>query len=153
MATGQWKINNRHRKSHPYALIDHTADVGIRVFGKTLDDLFAFATLALFDLLAGPPAAGAFHSRRQVSVSGLDWPDLMVNWLREMLFFWTDSRYLLRGIKTLSLAPYTLSASVDLARFDPETNAVNHDIKAVTYHDIDVYPVTGGWESRIIFDV
>ena len=32
-----------------YELIDHTADIGIQVFGKDPEDLFATAALAMFD--------------------------------------------------------------------------------------------------------
>ena len=58
-----------------YTLIDHTADLGIRVFGKTLEELFINAGFALFDLLVGN-LSQADKKTRNLSLSGVDWPDL-----------------------------------------------------------------------------
>jgi len=46
-----------------YRLFDHTADLGVEVFGKTRKDLFVNAAAALFDLLLD--AAGHPTHRRQ----------------------------------------------------------------------------------------
>ena len=58
-----------------YSLLDHTADLGIRVMGKTLEDLFVHAGLALSDLLV-KKGARTIRSlgKIQLAVSGMDWP-------------------------------------------------------------------------------
>ena len=135
-----------------YTLLDHTADLGIRVFGKTLDALFVHAGNALFELLV-KPSSKQKKKVRSVSVSGMDWPDLMVNWLRELLFLWIDEKYVLSEISIRSLTEFTLTATVELSAFASECDTIIHDIKAVTYHQIEVKPVPDGWEGRVIFDV
>ncbi|HSO67249.1 MAG TPA: archease, partial [Desulfatirhabdiaceae bacterium] len=69
--------------SHPvasYEIIPHTADFGIRVFGASIPELFRNAGYALADLITETDrlsVAGVMT----VVFSGMDWPDLMVNWL------------------------------------------------------------------------
>ena len=100
-----------------YTLIDHTADLGIRVLGKTLEDLFINAGYALFDILVGnlPPAR---TKSRELSVSGIDWPDLMVNWLRALFFLWTDDQSVPSAIRITSLVMFELTAHVEVTQFD-----------------------------------
>lgn len=135
-----------------YTLIDHTADFGIHVFGKDDKALFQNAGLAMFDLMveAGTPGE---CSRSMISVEGGDWPDLMVNWLRELLYTWAGSENILRSIEVEGLAPYRISAWVDLEPFQADRHSILNEIKAVTYHQVQAGPVGDHWEARIIFDV
>jgi len=52
-----------------------------------------------------------------------------------------------------TLTPQTISARVELAPYDPDRHHVLNEIKAVTYHQIDVCRKKDHWETRIIFDV
>jgi SHS2 domain-containing protein len=67
-----------------YKLIDHTADLGIVVYGTNLRELFENAGYAMFDVITDTNRLNA-PSETTINVSGDDWPDLMVNWLRELL--------------------------------------------------------------------
>jgi SHS2 domain-containing protein len=135
-----------------YRLLDHTADLGIAVWGENAKALFTNAAMALFDLITDVRLLRGTESRR-LQVTGCDWPDLMVNWLRELLYLWTGEQKLVQKVLLHSTAPAALVAEVTLAPFDPGSHIVRQEIKAVTYHQIRV---TGGptrWSARIIFDV
>jgi len=135
-----------------YTLIDHTADFGIHVFGKDEKSLFENAGLALFELMvdAGNPGE---CSRRMVNVEGSDWPDLMVNWLRELLYLWTGRENILRSIEVAELTPFRISARIVVESFHKDRHTVLNEIKAVTYHQIQAGPENDHWEAKIIFDV
>ena len=135
-----------------YKLIDHTADFGIHVFGEDGKALFRNAALAMFDVMIDAAKRGACR-RRTVAVEGSDWPDLMVNWLRELLYLWAGEDNILRSIDVEQLTAYRISARADMEPFQAERHTVLNDIKAVTYHQIQVGPVGDRWEARIIFDV
>ncbi|MBI5592267.1 MAG: archease [Deltaproteobacteria bacterium] len=135
-----------------YRRIDPTADCGIQVFGKDLKALFENAGLALFDLVAdirlvkpGP--------EYPVQASGSDWPDLMVNWLRELLYFWSGKELLVKEIEVLEIFEYQLSARIRVEPFDATRHRLNQEIKAVTYHRIQVTHLPTGWEAIVVFDV
>ena len=135
-----------------YKLINHTADLGIHVFGTDPVELFANAAFATFDMLTEIDSLKSLEAAT-IRVTGDDWPDLMVNWLRELLYFWNGKELLVKKVKILALSENELSANVELDPFDPDRHEIKIEIKAVTYHQIQVSSGPEGWEARVIFDV
>ncbi|MBU4186161.1 MAG: archease [Proteobacteria bacterium] len=135
-----------------YEVIDHTADFGIHVFGADAKDLFANAAFALFDLITDIDALKGLDEHK-VFVTGDDWPDIMVNWLRELLYLWTCKEMLVKTIDIFYLKEFELAASVRFDPYNPDRHEIRNEIKAVTYHQIQVEKGPLGWESKIIFDV
>ena len=136
----------------PYTLIDHTADLGIRVRATGLPELFEEAAAAMFDLITGGSRA-AVAAVQEMKVGGRDRPDLMVNWLRELLYLWNGDQLLVARTCIDAISGHDLSARVWTEVFDPVRHELHHEIKAVTYHDIAVRQGGEGWEAVVIFDV
>jgi SHS2 domain-containing protein len=143
-------MGNRIREK--YHLIDHTADFGIHVSGTTSKDLFANAAEALFDVITEIDSLTG-HDSCHMEVSGYDWSDLMVNWLREILYLWNGKERLVKSANITSLSENKLSAQVIFDPYDPNRHAVKIEIKAVTYHQIQVKRTSSGWTAKIIFDI
>jgi SHS2 domain-containing protein len=135
-----------------YKRMDPTADCGIQVFGKDLKALFENAGLALFDLIADIRLVKS-SSEFPVQVSGSDWADLMVNWLRELLYFWTGKELLVKEIEVMEISEYQLRARIRIDAYHATQHRLNHEIKAVTYHRIQVTHAPTGWEAIVVFDV
>ena len=138
-------------QSH-YTLLDHTADLRIRVTGTDLADVFKNTGLALFDLIVDPETL-ATDEIIKVQVNGDDPADLMVNYLRELLYLWTGSEKLVKMISILHISDTTVSARVSTDRYQPQRHEILHEIKAVTYHQIDVNRTTEGWQAKVVFDI
>ena len=135
-----------------YEVINHTADFGIQVFGADAKDLFANAAFALFDLITYVDALKGLNEH-EVHITGDDWPDTMVNWLRELLYLWTCKELLVKTTDIFYLTEHELTAKVNFDPYDPDRHEIKNEIKAVTYHQIQVEKRPSGWESKIIFDV
>jgi len=135
-----------------YKLIDHTADFGIHVFGADPKELFANAAFATFDTLTEIDSLKSLKTTT-LRVNGDDWSDLMINWLRELLYLWNGKELLVKKTRILALSENELSANVELDPFDPDRHEIKIEIKAVTYHQIQVSSGPEGWEARVIFDV
>lgn len=135
-----------------YELTDHTADFGIHVFGKSAKDLFSNAAYALFDLVTDIRMLTG-ENQMPVTLSGSDWPDLMVNWLRELLYLWNGNEILVKAVDIHSLSERRLSATIFYAPYDPDHHIIKMEIKAVTYHQVQVSGGPAGWEARLIIDV
>ena len=135
-----------------YTLIDHTADLGIRVFGDDLKQLFIRTGLAMFDLITD---IGKLQKQEEVKVvvKGEDWPDLMVVWLRELLYIWYGKEMLVQSIEIESIGKFQVGATVGCIPYEAGFHEIKHDIKAVTYHQIEVAHTSRGWTSSVIFDV
>ena len=135
-----------------YKILDHTADLRIQVTGSTLFDLYINAGLALFDLITKSDARTE-QDYSLINVSGEDDTDLLVNWLRELLFLFNGKELLVNSIVILSLENLTLSAKVGVVSYEPDKFEIECDIKAVTYHKAGVRPSPKGYVASIIFDV
>jgi SHS2 domain-containing protein len=136
----------------PYTLIDHTADIGIHVTGDSLKSLFANAATAMFEQIIDISKLNGRH-KKQISVTGLDRHDLLINWLRELLSFWTINTNLVKNVEILDLNETQIKADVVYDSYTPDTYDINKDIKAVTYYGVSVDRITDGWEVTVIFDV
>jgi SHS2 domain-containing protein len=137
----------------PYTLIDHTADIGIHVTGDNLKTLFADAATAMFEQITDLSVLRG-HQKKQISVTGLDRHDLLINWLRELLSFWTIDAHLVKQVEIFDLNEIQITADVVYDSYAPGKYDINKDIKAVTYYGVSVDQIAdGGWEVTIIFDV
>lgn len=135
-----------------YNLIDHTADFGIHVFSNSEKELFQDAALAMFEVIVEAENPGKW-SDRIVSATGNDQQELMVNWLRELLYMWTGHEKILKSVTVDALTPQAIAARIALEPYDPVRHHVLNEIKAVTYHQIEVCRKNEHWEARIIFDI
>jgi SHS2 domain-containing protein len=136
----------------PYTLIDHTADIGIHVIGDSLKSLFADAAKAMFEQITDIAKLKGQH-KKQISVTGLDRHDLLINWLRELLSFWTIDANLIKNVEILDLDETRIEANVLYDSYDSGKYDINKDIKAVTYYGVSVDRIADGWEVTVIFDV
>jgi protein archease len=135
-----------------YRFIDHTADFRLEIFGTDARDLFLQAALALTDLIADPRLVRP-RKEQVVEVAARDWADLMVNWLRELLYLWNGEEQLVCRVVLEILEQTRLRAKVVTGACDPAVNAIRNEIKAVTYHQIEAGPHKTGWRARVIFDI
>ncbi len=56
-----------------YEMIDHTADIGIRVFGKDIAEVFSNSAYAMFDILTDPEKVEKKESYNvQVSANNIE---------------------------------------------------------------------------------
>ncbi|MFH0845657.1 MAG: archease [Pseudomonadota bacterium] len=135
-----------------YKVIDHTADLGIRIYGNSLKNLFENAGYALMDLMvkAGSTEKAVFS---KIRISGDDICDLMVRWLGELLYLLEGEKSLVFSIHIDSISHTQLEATMETIPFDPQSHEILTEIKAVTYHQIEVTDNGYQWEAQVIFDL
>lgn len=135
-----------------FTFLDHTADMGIKIRGKDLIDLYERAGKALIHLMFEIRSYEKSTPIR-ISISGHDLEDLMVRWLGEILYLFDGEGLVITSIDIESLSSSQLEAVLGTTPFNPLTHEVIRDIKAVTYHQIQVVHKGDLWETRIIFDL
>jgi len=135
-----------------YILIDHTADLGAFFNGADAQEVFVNAGLALFDLMVEhPPGQG----RKTISVAldGADQEDLLVRWLNELLYLFQVRGLVLIGVKMEDFSETRLAAELTMTPFDLEAHGLKNEIKAATYHQLELRPTPKGWRAQVIFDL
>jgi SHS2 domain-containing protein len=135
-----------------YSIIDHTADLGITVRGTDIRDLFEEAARSITHLMVRANPAKETKTVK-LSVTGCDSADLMVRWLGEILYLLEGENKVVIHMEIDSISPASLDATLKTVPFDPNTDEILYEIKAVTYHQIEVAEKGNHWEARIIFDL
>ncbi|MFA5410352.1 MAG: archease [Candidatus Omnitrophota bacterium] len=138
-----------------YELIEHTADIGIRVKGASLEDIFRNAAAAMFDIIAGekPKTPQQRPQPRNIAVGQKadNLEDLFLNWLNELLSLSATKELIFSDFLIDKLDENNLKATAIGAGI--ENYKVNTEIKAATYHRLKIEKVPGGWQAEVIFDV
>ena len=135
-----------------YEQIDHTADVGIKIYGSTVAQLFEHAALGLFDVIANLETVTP-NSTRNFTVEASDREALLVNWLSELNYSFFTRCEIYKTFEVTRIDATKLSAQVVGEKLDPDRHEIYTEVKAVTYHHLYVRETTRGWEAQVIFDL
>jgi SHS2 domain-containing protein len=136
-----------------FEFFEHTADVGVQVHGANLAELFATAARAMYAVM-GRFALTPPRIRRTLRIQADCLEDLLHDWLGELLYeFETNQRqfdeFEFEGLDGHQLEVAMSGATIDLSRSQPQ-----QEIKAVTYHRLNVERLSdGSWRATVIFDV
>jgi len=143
-----------------FEVLPHTADIKIRVYGKTLEQFFTNALIGMFQVI-GPkiPGCAVKHERvmcdnlpehHEVEIEAPDLGALLVDFLSEALYLSDvhNEAYLNAKIHAVSQTHIKATVyGVKVKGFEVV------EIKAVTYHEVDVKKIDGLWQSNIVFDI
>ncbi len=135
-----------------FEILEHTADIGFRAEAPTPAELFVESARALQSIAvetAGVEPQRAFA----LAAAGEDYPDLLVNWLNEVLYCLDGarvvfSRFEVEKIDSCSVAGRGFGEPRDDARHPPKLV-----VKGVTYHLLDVRESGRLWQAQVILDV
>ncbi|MBI5396192.1 MAG: archease [Verrucomicrobia bacterium] len=135
----------------PFEFFDHTADIGVHAYGRTLEELFANAARALYE------AQGRFATKERavfkVELEAADTAELLVHWLAELLFLFNARQLYFDHFRLQITDGRKLVAQMDGGPVDFSQSEASEEIKAVTYHQLEVKQVPDGWMATVIFDV
>ena len=140
----------RHSRGS-FQFIDHTADVGILVTAPTLEGLFETSASALAELIASVDSL-RFRVERRFHLQEDEIETLLVSWLQELLYV-LDTEGLIFGRFQVNLNDCLLEAAAWGELLDQNIHAAKTEIKAVTYHQLEVVKANRGWQARVIFDI
>src|SRR3972149_5851420 len=135
-----------------FEILDHTADIGIIVHGENLNALFENAGEAFFHLITDLRKVRRRIERR-IDIGGESLDRLMVDWLSELLYLHDAENLLFKGFKVDSVGEDGLKAIVKGEPFQEGVHVIKTEVKAVTYHQIEVRQENGRWRGQIIFDL
>ena len=129
-----------------YTLIEHTADIGIKIKGKNLKEVFKNSALAMFDIMAEQRT-----EKITVKLKSDNLEELFVNWLNELLSLSAAKELIFTNIKIKRLGKNILEAEV--TGCGAKNYKFNTEIKAATYHELEIRRAKSGWQARVILDV
>ena len=131
-----------------YEILEHKADLKIRVFGKDLKELFLNAMVGMFEGARYESEGGEI--KREIKISSLDLPSLLVDFLSEVLYLCEVNKEVYYKVQFKNLTGKELEGIL----IGKPLKRMGVHIKAVTYHDLDVHQKKDKtWEATILFDI
>jgi SHS2 domain-containing protein len=130
--------------------VSHTADLEIRVYAKDLESLFREAAKGMFYLCGIEGLDRGISSVNQsISLEAMDYEGLLILFLEELLYRLTED-YMYYDIGKIDIHnEYSLKAQLT----GTQIKAYQRDIKAVTYHKLNIQRTDEGYAVNIVFDI
>lgn len=135
-----------------YTIKEHTADLCVEFYGNSQNDLFQSTGSALFDILYEAQHI-SLKVEFAVTAEGFDTEDLLIAWLRELLYIGEVNNILLCEFIIDELSETKLKARVRGEPYNPEKHSIRREIKAATYHDLKITEEDGKWKAVVVFDL
>ena len=135
-----------------YRLMTRQSELAVRVIGNSQADLFANSAFALFDVMTDLEKIEV-KERLPLEVEGADRDDLMVNWMRELLYLYQGSGYLLKEFQIREVKDTLVKAEVCGEKIDPDRHDMKKEITAVAYHQSRMEKTGNQWTAQLIFEV
>lgn len=135
-----------------YRFFDHTGDEGVIAYGATPAELLENAAKAFYAVLSDPRRVRT-QVEEQVHLTASGYDNLLISWLKELLFLFDTRMFLGRRIDIEELEPGYLSAVVRGETYAEERHVLRRVIKAVTYHQLEVTSKNGRWRARFVLDL
>ena len=135
-----------------YQSFPHPSDIGLTIYGDSLQQLFENAAFALFDTLCNLDSVSEFESV-DIDVHGDDHESLLINFLNELLYLQSVNGWLFRRTEISFLGNNSLNATAWGELYKMEIHELFHEIKCATYHNLQIRKKWRKWRVDIVFDV
>jgi len=158
-----------------FQILDLSGDIGLKAFGKSINEVFMNAAIGMYDLITNLDGI-AENKTIDVSVESLSMEGLFVSWLNELIFHFDAYGFIGKRIVITEFTPSLtfplrgggkawgadqpdnlqvcgLNASITGEDFDPGKHESRLLIKAATYHKLRIEKVGDIWEAEVIFDI
>jgi SHS2 domain-containing protein len=136
----------------PFEVIEHTADIGIVAYGADIKQVFANAALGLFNLMADLENLKE-NTKREIELSAEDIEVLLVEWLNELVYISEVEHIIFKRFEVKELSNTQLKATCFGEKIKPRQHRLKREIKAATYHMLQLNKENGNYKVQIIFDI
>lgn len=135
-----------------YEILEHTADIGIRVKAATVEALFEEAAMGLQAVMLDASCA----EPRQIvetQATGEDLASLLVNFLSEVLYWIDAKRVVIARVEVEAVAEGVARARLYAEPRDVRRHPGKVIVKGVTYHQLRIEPTPDGWLAEVFLDI
>ena len=139
-------------KNMAYKIINHTADVGLVIYGSDMKQLFSNAAFSLVSLIVEPEIILA-KTERCVTVYAENYESLLIEWLNELIYLFDAehilfSKFQIKHLSNDQLIAICYGEAVNRFRHD-----IKREVKAATYHMLKIERRKPGYKAQVIFDL
>ncbi len=139
-----------------YKYLPHTADTKFRAYGKTIEEAFANAALAMTNVMVDNTKVKGMTAKK-IAAEGSDLQSLLYSFLEKFLILLDSENFFLAEIKKIRISGkggngYKLTAEAsgdDAAKYE----TIGPQVKAVTYNDMVVDAEKDNCVVQVVLDI
>jgi SHS2 domain-containing protein len=135
--------------NNKYEILEHKADLKIRGFGRSKEELFLNMMVGMAECMQPEIQKAGKKVTRQFTIQSLDFPTLLVDFLNEVLYLSQTNKETYTDVRFNKLTEAELECEIS----GQKVKRFNEDIKAVTYHDLEIKNVDNNWTAIVLFDI
>ncbi len=143
-----------------FEVIEHTADMGIKAYGKDLSELFTNAAYGMASLITDLEKVNPKDSK-DISLEAENREELLVSWLNEIIYLSASKSMLFSKFEVSEMDERHLKAKIFGEEFDTTRHQIETEFKAATYHRLKISNLKGDnstfpegiLQAEIIFDI
>lgn len=147
-----------YKKNKKYEFFDVTADIGFLAYGDTLEEAFENSSLAMFNIISNTSNIEATN-KFNIKIESEDLISLLYDYLEELLFL-SDVNLILFSEFNVSInetgnneKTYALNATVKGEPINWDKHERGSEVKAITFHMMDVALEDKHYKTRVILDL
>jgi SHS2 domain-containing protein len=133
----------------PSEILEHTADIGLRARGESMEALVENAAAGMLEILGAAARDGSMED--EITVEAEDRAALLVYFLDELIYLVDGRGARIAGTTVRFETPTRLRARVTWAPSDEPLDGT--ELKAATFHQLSLEERNGGYEATVFFDV
>ncbi len=131
-----------------YEILEHKADLKIRAFAKEKSELFLNMLLAMSESQKAEVLPEKV--KKEIEIKSPDLSALLVDFLSEILYLSQTNKEVYYKVEFSKFEDFGLKGKL----FGQKVKRFGEDIKAVTYHELDIRQrEDGSWEATVLFDI
>lgn len=131
-------------------IIDHTADIGIKVYGKTIEELFKNSAYGLYKIIEIKYEGE--ERPVEIKLESDEIEGLLVKFLNELIYY-IETKRLGDDIERIEIEKddknFKLKAKVNMKN----VKSIKKEVKSATYHNLKIEKKGDIYTATIIFDL
>ena len=134
-----------------FEILNHTADIGIRAYGASMQEAFANAAKGMFSLITELDDVEEIE-HRDIELTAPDQESLLVAWLNELVYLFDVENIIFKRFDISWLSETHLKAKSYGDKVDSSRHKIKIGVKAATYHMLKIDKSNGSM-VQILFDI
>lgn len=149
--------------SYKIEFIEHTADIAVKLSANSIEELFMVAADSLKQTVFESSKIEE-NEEKNISITENSLEELLVNFLSELNYLFQVKRWVFSSLKKVSIEnlpvrhaelkqKWSLEVTILGEKFDEEKHHPKLEIKAVTFHQMEIKKIDDVYSTILVFDI
>lgn len=130
-----------------FEILDHPADLKIHAYGNSLEELFNNILAGMAEAMQ--PTLSQGKVSRGIEIKSRNLESLLIDFLSDVIYETDLNDAVFQKLETEKITEQELEGRI----IGPKIKGFKTEIKAVTWHDLEIKKINEIWQATIVFDI